>query len=79
MMTLLKLEVQTMMETNELKMRVEALMQKVETMERGGDLEGLLEKEISVLKKEIYEAALQTRQNQTAKQADFSPSGLSEV
>ena len=65
-----------MAEMSEVKRRLEELMRKVEMMERGGDLEKLLEEEVAVLKKELYETALRTRQNQSAEQADFSPSGM---
>ena len=66
-----------MEENSGLKTRLDGLMQKVQEMERGGDLEALLEGEIAVLKKELYEAALKTREAQAAQEADFPPSGMS--
>jgi hypothetical protein len=64
-----------MTDVKQLKAMLETLMEKVEAMERGGDLESLLEKEIGTLKTSVYEAALDRRER-TAEEADFSPSDL---
>jgi hypothetical protein len=63
---------------NSLKSRLEALMKRVEEMEAGGDLEGLLERETAELKQAVYASAIERRQ-QAADRADFPPSALPEV
>jgi hypothetical protein len=45
-------------------------------MERGGNLEALLEREAADIKKEFYEEALRRRQEAARHEADFSPSGM---
>ena len=65
-----------MADVKQIKAQLEALMEQVEQMERGGDLEGLLEEGLSAIKQTTYEAALERRERAAA-QADFSPSELS--
>ena len=58
---------------------VEAMMKKVEAMEDGGDLDGLIVGEIDKLKRLLYQEALARREARAAEKAAFSPSGMSEV
>lgn len=58
--------------------RVEQLFERVRQMERGGNLEALLERECDEVKRLLYEQALGERAKVTASdEADFPPSGLS--
>lgn len=55
-----------------LEARLEAMLERVRSMEPGGDLESLLEEETAQLKRSVYEAALEQR-HQAVEEADFSP------
>ena len=57
--------------------KVQALLDAVERMPRGGDLEGLIESHLKGLNRQCYEICL-ARRNAAASEAseDFSPSGL---
>jgi hypothetical protein len=57
--------------------RLEALLGRAVGMERGGNLEALLEGEAAEFKKALYEEALRRRQQAAGAPADFPPSGLS--
>jgi hypothetical protein len=77
-MTQLKLEVSTMDEEQGVIEELKALLVQIETLEPGGDLEGLIENRAARIKREVYKAAVAKR-NAVAAEANFSPSGLSEV
>ena len=55
-----------------LEAQLEALLERVRSMEPGGDLESLLEEETTQLKRLVYEAALEQR-DQAVEETDFSP------
>ena len=56
---------------------VEALLERAVAMERGGNLETLLEKESAEIKKVLYEEVLKRRQEAAHAKAAFPPSGMS--
>jgi len=56
------------------------LTERVEKMERGGDLEGLIEEGLNEIDMEIYKILLEARERAaSAEAAAFSPSGMSSV
>jgi len=60
--------------------KAEALQDRVEKMERGGDLEGLIEGGLEGIVLEMYKALLAARERAaSAEAAAFSPSGMSAV
>jgi hypothetical protein len=60
--------------------RMDTLKVRVETMERYGDLEGLIESGLNEIVPEIYRILLEARQcAASAEAAAFSPSGMSAV
>lgn len=56
--------------------RLEASLGRAVAMERGGNLEELLEREAAELKKAFFEEALSRRQQSADAKADFPPSGM---
>lgn len=58
--------------------RLEALMARVRAMERGGDLEGLLEEGLLEIRQEVYREAAEARGQAAAPPAggDFPPCGV---
>ncbi len=63
-----------------LSRRFEAMLERVRGLERGGDLEGLILEEVEEIGQLLHEAAVTERSRLDAsKEADFSPSALSEV
>ncbi len=58
----------------------EALSVRVEKMERGGDLEGLIEEGLNEIDVEIFKVLLEARERAASVEAAaFSPSGMSAV
>lgn len=55
---------------------VEASLERAVAMERGGNLEALLEKEAAELKKVLYEEVLRRRQEAAGAKAAFPPSAM---
>ena len=65
---------QTLME------KTKVLTERVEKMERGGDLEGLIEEGLNEIDVEIFKVLLEARERAaSAEAAAFSPSGMSSV
>jgi len=59
--------------------KAEALQDRVEKMERGGDLEGLIEEGLEGIIGEIYKELLSARERAASAEAAFSPSGVLSV
>lgn len=59
--------------------KAEVLRDRVERMERGGDLEGLIEEGLEGIIGEIYKELLSARECAASAKADFSPSGVPPV
>lgn len=58
----------------------QALTERVEKMERGGDLEGLIEEGLNEIDVEIFKVLLEAREHAASVEAAaFSPSGMSAV
>jgi len=56
--------------------KAEALQDRVEKMERGGDLEGLIEEGLEGIIGELYKELLLARERAASAEAAFSPSGV---
>jgi len=60
--------------------KTKALTERVEKMERGGDLEGLIEEGLNEIDVEIFKVLLEARERTASVEAAaFSPSGMSSV
>lgn len=60
--------------------KTKALTERVEKMERGGDLEGLIEEGLNEIDVEIFKVLLEAREHAASVEAAaFSPSGMSAV
>jgi hypothetical protein len=60
--------------------RFEEMLEKVRSLRRGGDLEGLIDDEAEEIRRLLYEEALAERAGiDPADQADFPPSAMPEV
>ena len=69
-----------MMEDKDFKEKMKDLMSRVRDLELGGDLEGIIEEGTEEITKCLYKQCLQLREEVIRlKQANFSPSGMSEV
>jgi hypothetical protein len=63
-----------------LNQSLQDLKRKVETMERGGDLESLIEENLTAINRQCYEMCLDARHETTTScSEDFPPSGVSEM
>jgi hypothetical protein len=59
--------------------KCKALEGRVEAMEAGGDLEGLIEEGLEEITRELYAQLLAAREGAASIEAGFSPSGVSSV
>lgn len=59
--------------------KAEVLQDRVEKMERGGDLEGLIEEGLEGIIGELYKELLLARERVASAEAAFSPSGVLSV
>jgi len=66
-------------DVSSLNEKVDTLKKRVEEMELGGDLEGLIEEGLSEINKLLYEQLLSLRDQAASAKADFSPSGMSQL
>jgi hypothetical protein len=66
-----------MSEPTSVSKRVDEAIERAIAMERGGNLEALLEQEAAKVKKALYEEVLRRRQEAASAEAAFPPSAVS--